>query len=224
MKDNLINILASSDLEGSKLFLLVFGIIAICLVLFFFVVFLALRFTEKQRYVNICGKRVYRIAMDLDYYLVNDFSFPTDEASFVVINHILFGPRYIYIINDQYYRGVLEGEHEDLSWMFYPKGREEDKQIIKNPILQNRKRIEKLVLLTGIDKNFFVSVVLFNNECYIDDIKTKSRNEYISSVKQLSNLIEAVEKRPIEKMDPLALERAVQDIARLRNQFKKRGQ
>lgn len=209
-----------ADLTGPQILLLVFGIIAIALLLVFFVVFLILRLTRKKRFRHICGRRMHRLAMDYDYYLIQEFSFPTDEANFIIIDHFLLGDHYLFCVHDVYLKGVIQGEQEDQSWVYYPKGKNAEKEIIRNPILLNRKRIDKLSLLTGIDRSLFVSIVLFNNECFIDDIKMNSRYEYIRNFKEIGRLIEAIESRPIEKMEPHALERAVQDIARLKEQYK----
>lgn len=212
-----------APLSGYQILLLVFGAIVIIGLLSYFLVFLVLRLTRRRRFRNICGSRIHRLAMDNDYYLIQEFSFPMDDANYIMIDHFLLGERYLFCIHDEFYEGVIEGEQEDHSWVFYPRGNVNDKKIIKNPILQNRKRIEKLSLLTGIDQSLFISIVLFNNCCYLQDIKIDSRNEYIRNLKEIGRLVEAIEKRPIEKMEPYALEKAVADIARLKESYKKRG-
>lgn len=208
---------AAAALSSNQTLLLVFGIIAITALLVAFFAFLIVRSLEKKNFRQLCGRRVYRVAMDFDYFLVNEFSFPTDDNNFLIIDHLLFGNRYIYCITDYYYKGVLSGEFDDASWIFYPKGKLSKKEIIKNPMLLNRKRIEKFALFTGLDPSLLISIVLVNNDCYIDDIEQVGKNEYIRNFKELSRLIDAIEKRPVERMDPLALEKAVQEIAKLRD-------
>jgi len=211
-----------ANLVDSQILLLVFGIIAIMLCLALILAFLIIKLTKSRRYRNSFGNRIYRLAMDNDYYLVHEFSFPTDEENHILIDHILFGDHYIYCISDKYYEGVIDGEQHDQSWIFYPKGLSDKKEVIPNPLLANKKRIDKLALLTGADRNFFISIVLFNNECYLEDVQIKSRDEYIRNIKELPRLVEAIEKRPIEKINPEALKKAVNDIATLRDKYSKK--
>ena len=212
----------SSPITGTRLWLLVFGSLAIILLLAVLVYLLVINILRITRFKNSFGRKIYQVAMDNDYYLINLFSFPTDDNHQICIDHILFGERYIFCISDYNYCGVLEGHQQDQLWYFYPRGIRGKKQTIKNPLVDNRKKVEKLSLLTGAEKSFFISIVLLNNDCYIDDIKCSARDEYIRNIKEFARLVTAIESRPIDTMEPKALERAVQDIAKLKEKFQNR--
>ena len=216
------NALIYSDLTAPQIWLIICGIVVVLLMLAFILYLVINSSIRKKRFKEAYGKSIYQIAMDNDYYLVNTFGFSVDSNTDVLIDHILFGDRYIFCIADVRYQGVVEGKENDQIWFFYPNGIRKKKQPIGNPLTENKKKIEKLSLLTGADRTFFISLVVFNNDCYIDDIQTTSRDEYIRNVKELSRLIKAIESRPIENMDPKALEKAVQDIAKLKEKFENR--
>ena len=208
-------------LTSSQVWLLVCSFLVILFALAFLIFLLIRDVSRKKYYRESYAKTIYQLAMDNDYFLINDFSFRTDANSEVTIDHILFGNRYIFCLKDVRYQGVIQGHENDQIWFFYPNGSRKRKEQIQNPLIDNRKRVEKLSLLIGADKTFFISIVLFNNDCYIEDVKTTSRCEYIRNVKEFKRLIAAVEKRPIQNIEPRALEKAVLDIARLKEQYNK---
>ena len=83
----------------------------------------------------------------------------------------------------------------------------------------NLKRMEKLSLVTQIDKTFFISIVIVNDNCVIkkEPDNIKGRN-FLVHKKDVKKLIKQIESRNVKKMDPEQLQYAVQDIARLYGQ------
>ncbi len=160
------------------------------------------------------GKRIYHIALYNDYYLINQINLKLDDDNEAHIDHLLFGEKYIYVIKDRYYDGALTGQARDVNWMFYHRFGRRGK-FIANPFLLNRVRVEKLALVTGLDPRFFISVIVTNDQCLLDEIDTKDNATFIVKLKKLEKLIKTIEEREIEPIDPNQLDRAVKDIHRL---------
>ncbi len=175
-------------------------------------------FRKKYMYRNfryVYHKKIYSIAEKNDYLLLNNVHLRNKEVSIATIDHILFARKYIYVIKDRFYKGVISGNKSDSVWLLFIKqsGRTE----IHNPMSINKTRIEKLISLTGISKDLFISIILVNDDCVIQNPKDlNSKRSYIVSVNQLPKLIKNLEKnKDIKDINQETLEVAVQEIYRL---------
>ncbi len=187
----------------------------------FFLALLTLYYPIKnlyvlKRYVDFYGKQVYLIARDFDYYLINRTKIKVTDSGYVVCDHILFGDKFIYLINDRYYRGGLMAKEEDKSWVYYGKksGRYM-KQYVDNPLKLNDIRRNKISQVTGIDCSLFISIVLLNDDCYVSSFEGKSKDNFLVPLSKLRKTIKSIEKRDVMPMDEEQLKNAVQDIDKL---------
>src|SRR5574344_3015709 len=108
----------------------------------------------KKKYINIYGRIIYQLVLDNDFFLINQLVLKLDDNNEMHIDHVIFGEKYIYVIKDRYYNGKIEGKPLDESWVFR-NGKKS--KYVDNPLILNSLRIEKLSLLSGIDKSFFIS-------------------------------------------------------------------
>jgi hypothetical protein len=171
-----------------------------------------------RRYLYVYGKSIYKLALYTDFYLINKLKIPLDEQQNAHIDHLLFGEKFIYVIKDKYYQGGVSGKEDDQSWVYFPFHRR-GAFYIPNPFLINRQRIEKLTLVTGLDKSLFINVIVVNNDCLLDDIDTKKADNYIVNLKHLAKLIKAIETRNIAKINDEQLAQAVLDINKINKQI-----
>ena len=156
-------------------------------------------------------KRVYRVALDNDYYLINQFVFKIDSTKVANVDHILFGNKYIYVISSKYYQGDLAGKYNDKSLIFIShKGK---KCYTDNPYGQVKLLASKLSSSTGIDASLMIGIVLVNDDCKVA-VQSESKQFYIIQRKRFAALIKAIESRPVETINETQLARAVQSIAK----------
>ena len=217
---NLFNVLAFATFDEKPVELVffiitcVFGGIAI-LFLFLFP-FVKARHNFKNFQENYY-REIRRIADLNDYYLINNLAIRNNEQLICKIDHILFGNKYIYVIKDRFYRGTISGNASDKVWLFYTKHNKTFE--MENPMKINERRVEKLSIATQIDRSFFISIVLINDNCVVKNSQNLvSDNNFIVSKKNLSKLIKSIENRNVRNMNPQQLEYAVQDISRLYGQ------
>ncbi|MDD4103753.1 MAG: hypothetical protein PHU89_01930 [Bacilli bacterium] len=186
-------------------------------------IFLAIFFPLRHAYLKKkfrfhYYKKIYQVAFNQDYYLINDFLFRIDDSTVMGIDHILFGDRYIYIINDYYYEGDLLGNSEDKSLIFVNK--KGKKLYTDNPFLASEKIVSRLSMLTGIDSSLMIGVIMVNNSCKCF-VKSDSKQFYIVQRKYFKMLIKNVESRPVGRINPVQLDSAVKAIYRLNRRKKK---
>ena len=196
-------------------------VIIVPIVLFFFLViclYFPISGAYRRRYFQIhFYKRVYRVALDNDYYLINQFVFKVDSSRYATVDHILFGNKYIYAIISKYYQGDLIGKYTDKSLIFIShKGK---KCYTDNPYNESKTMTSKLSSSTGIDASLMIGIVLINDDCKVE-VQSDSKQFYIIQRKRLPSLIKAIESRPVEPINEKQLEKAVQSIAKLNKRKK----
>lgn len=156
-------------------------------------------------------KRVYKVALENDYYLINQFAFKVDSSKLAQVDHILFGNKYIYVIVSKYYEGDLVGKSSDKSLIFISfKGK---KCYTDNPIIQSKMLTTKLSSSIGLDASLLIGIVLINDDCKVE-VQSDSKQFYIIQRKRLPALIKAIESRPVSPINETQLAKAVQAIAK----------
>ena len=190
-------------------------VIIVPIILFFFLViclYFPISGAYRRKYFQIhFYKQVYRVALDYDYYLINQFVFKVDSSKNATVDHILFGNKYIYTIISKFYQGDLIGKYADKSLIFIShKGK---KCYTDNPYNEAKYLTSKLSSSTGIDASLMIGIVLINDDCKVA-VQSESKQFYIIQRKRFPALIKAIESRPIESINEAQLEKAVQSIAK----------
>lgn len=159
-------------------------------------------------------KKIYKVALDQDFYLINSFANKTAEEEEFHIDHILIGDKFIYCIRDRYYEGTIRAKENDPNWIYYSR-KHKDGYLIPNPLRMNEIRVQRMSLMSGLSRKLFISVVLVNNECLLSNYEVTSTNNFVVSLKNFPAFIAEKESLPIEPMDPRAIDVAARDIADL---------
>ena len=161
---------------------------------------------------------IYKEALYQDLYLINNFMFKIDDTHVGKIDHILFANKYIYIINDYYFDGDIEGKDTDASLIFI--SRTGKKKYMDNLLLDNKKLISKLSLITGINSSLMIGISLVNKNCNVG-VSSSSKHHYIVQANKFKMLLNAIESRPIGNINQEQLANAVQAIDKLNRKTKK---
>ncbi len=205
------NLVMLTDLKGIQL---AFVIIVPIIVFLFLVVclYFPISGAYRRKYFQIhFYKQVYRVALDNDYYLINQYVFKVDSSKNATVDHILFGNKYIYTIISKFYQGDLIGKYADKSLIFIShKGK---KCYTDNPYNEAKFLTSKLSSSTGIDASLMIGIVLINDDCKVA-VQSESKQFYIIQRKRFPALIKAIESRPVESINQTQLEKAVQSIAK----------
>jgi hypothetical protein len=164
------------------------------------------------RYKSIYAKELYNIALDNDYYLINNLTLKLDDELSIHVDHILFGDKYIYVVRDRYYNGLIAGIDRDKKFVLKKR---KNQLLIDNPLIKNSLRVEKLALITHFKASLFISLVVVNDNCLAKEITSTLDNSFIVGKSQIKKLIRRIESREIETINEDQLRFAVKDIARI---------
>lgn len=201
--------------EWAILSIIICASVFVILIILFLILFpIFKRRMDFKNFQNKYYKEIRKIADLKDYYLINNLTLRNNNQVLCKIDHVLFGDKYIYVIKDRYYRGAISGEREDNTWLFYSlKGTREE---MSNPMKVNLQRLEKLAAITQIDKSFFISIVIINNNCAVkNNVELNGDNSFIVPISKLFKLVKTIENRDVKKMNENQLRYAVEDISRL---------
>lgn len=181
------------------------------------ITFLLLPFFKRQYAIRnlhkIFNEKIHRYVLERDFYLIPQVKVKLPGNRDVIIDHLVFGNKYIYAIKDLYFQGGLLGKGSDKEWSYYEYKYQEPKyRYIPNPFILNRQRIEKLIMVTGLDPTLFISVILVNNDAMINRIPVSEDNQFIVNIRQFPRLLDAIESRETPPFKSQILDKAVIDI------------
>ena len=206
------------DLTTLQIIFLIAAPIVIIALVVFFIVIPVNKNREKKHFREYCYKAIYKIAFDEDYYLINDMVFRIDPSRVGKIDHILFGNKYIYIINDAYYEGDLTGKENDESLIFInDKGK---KSYTENQYKISKAIVKSLSDSTKIGMDLLIGITVVNKNCKIS-IETTNKQFYIIQKNKLKRLIRAIESRNVGNINAAQLEALVKSIDKLNRKKKK---
>ncbi len=185
--------------------------IIIIIVLYFFPI---IKKTFRRRHFRyFMGKKIYKIAHDNDYLLLQNLVLKVNADSYAKFDHILFGNKYFYLINDKSYSGDVIGSNRDELWQYY--GNSNTSQSIKNPLRVNQRRIDYFSNVTGIEKELLINIVVYNGDSLCTCVGLHSDSVFICKSSELKKLIFELESRNVPPFDEHELEKVVNQVSKL---------
>lgn len=211
-----------------KLLLFVGGIIL--LVVLILLIILKIKASNKHNlHKNKKNKRLDRkirkFAKNNDFLFLNDVFLPIDNSQAIIIDNIIFGNKYIYVISQKHWEGELKGYEYDTKWMITTK---HSTKYVDNPINGNRFKVRILLnFLKEKDDDTVVNIIAINNKTKFNKIQLQPL-ENVVNINNLFKLIEDYEKNsPLNDIKEEELERIANLIyeqsIKISNSQKKEG-
>ena len=168
------------------------------------------RYNYRHNFEKKYYQGIYRYVLNKDYLLINNFVYTSSGYSEPLVNHMVFGKKYIYLIFDFYFYGGLEGEENDKLWIYYPY--KKNPMYVTNPLLTAKDMLDIISSIVNADKESFIPIVLLNNTC-IYDIKRNSGGIVLTNEKNLKKTFHEYESQNIKDLNQTKLFEAVKNIA-----------
>ena len=93
------------------------AVVLVLLIIFFVIYPFIRRAYIKKHFIEVFGKKIYKIALHDDFYLINRLLLKTMDGTSIDIDHLLCGNKYIYVIHDEYFKGELYARIQDRTWI-----------------------------------------------------------------------------------------------------------
>ncbi len=193
-------------LSTPQLLFLIIVPIVVLVVLFVFVFLPIRKYYRKKHYLDVYYKSVRAIAVDQDFYLINNFKFKITDNKKAMFNHILFGEKYIYLIYCVYYHGDITGNVNDKYLVMVPK--KDKRKYVPNDYRTIQKLVERFVMDTSLSSDLFIGIVLTNSDINLG-VESESKQYYMIQRDRLSQLVKAIESRDIPTLNEEELQKAV---------------
>jgi hypothetical protein len=108
--------------------------------------------------------------LDADvYHVMNDIMIPDGNGGTTQIDHVVFSPYGIFVIETKNYSGWIFGDVKSARWCSTHYG---DRHYFQNPYRQNYKHICCLSSLMRLPRSLFISAVAFPGDC---TVKTRDK-------------------------------------------------
>lgn len=193
-----------------------FVLLAILIVLGFAVWFL---YTPVKRMLFRRHKKAFfehycmKVAKNGDFYCLNGLTLVEEGGSKIKIDHIIGGDKFVYIISDSYYEGVIRGRSRDPNWDYL--GKDGSKQAILNPIIEMGNLMERLSVFANLPLSYMKGIILTNDECFISEYVPGEDDAKVVNIKRFEKEVFKYEKSDINPLKGKELEQRIKDLRRL---------
>lgn len=164
---------------------------------------------SQENYKRFDYDVIARLVKNNDYYLINSFAFETGSTP-LVIDHLIGGDKYLYVVIDYFIPGTLEVDPRLKYAMVYRKGNEKLEML--SPYEMVRAAIERLSTLSGIPSEYIVGIALINDDAVVLGNAHPSADLYLSTPHQIGKIIRSYEKRDVKPFVSSQLWQAIQDL------------
>lgn len=185
----------------------------------------AKKFIDRKYFNHLVARKLYSLAKDEDYYLLNNLVLDLGDNMVIHVNHLLSAEKYIYVIADRYLFDGVDGSLEDNTIFIYTHG---ERKEVKNPVLVNETRsleLAKYLNWTEDKPPMVISIVVTNSDCIIAD-NLRSTNPYSHFIKlnKLYSTIKDIEyNSPDGKFSEENLKNMVVHLNELSKEAKEKG-
>ena len=150
-------------------------------------------------------RNLYKACKKENYLILNDILIQVNEDKFRHADTIIFGDKYIYVVKEAIWLGKIEGFREDEKWRLYYKNTLDH---VKNPFLENEKKIRRIANVTNLSLDNFKSIVALAKTVEVGNIKIEGKNEFMCMEDEVIASIKWIEKESKEdKYDPQEVEK-----------------
>lgn len=150
-------------------------------------------------------RNLYKACKKENYLILNDILIQVNEDKFRHADTIIFGNKYIYVVKEAIWLGKIEGFREDEKWRLYYKNTLDH---VKNPFLENEKKIRRIANVTNLSLDNFKSIVALAKTVEVGNIKIEGKNEFMCMEDEVIASIKWIEKESKEdKYDPQEVEK-----------------
>ena len=169
----------------------------IVLVIFLIVLFIVKLKSKRNKFYNknpknkYLDKKIRKYSQDRDFLFLTDVFLPVNDDRAIVIDDIIFGNKYIYVISQKHWDGSLKGYEYDTKWMLTSKTQT---QYVDNPLITNRFKVQTLMnFLNENDDNNIINVVTISDRINFNDFNVQPL-ENVIKMNKLFKLIDDYEK------------------------------
>lgn len=182
---------------------MLFATILIVLILFltaFIAFFVYIRKMSFSTFRRLCEKKITRISKRKDLLYLGDVCIANYEGEQLLVNHVVFGKKYIYLISDFILRGFVSGDAKSNSWLYYDTNKRKNLYLDNLDMIAD-KNIRDFAGILQISPDPIVNICLVPNECDFKIENTSRDNKVIVHYSSLNRAISKLENKDIGSLN-----------------------
>lgn len=172
-------------------------LVAAIILVIFLIVLLIIKLKSKSKYYvknpknKSLDKKIRKYAMDRDFLFLSDVFLPVNNEKAVIIDNIIFGNKYIYVISQKHWEGTLKGFEYDTKWMVTYKNQT---NYVDNPLISNRYKVHVLMNFLGEkEEETIVNIIAINDHTNFEEFNVPAL-ESVVKMKKLFKTIDDFER------------------------------
>lgn len=135
--------------------------------------------------------KLAKLIKNYDYLYMNNLCIRLDAGKYMNIDHVVFGDKYIYVLETKFWLGYILGKDEDEKWLL----NDGDKtKYVENPLRYNQLRIKVLSSILNISEDNFINVICIADCGKIKEVSVKKALNVVLGEKDLLEYIKSNEK------------------------------
>lgn len=136
-------------------------------------------------------RKLRKYARNKDFLILNDVFLPVEDTKAILIDNLLFGNKYIYVISQKHWEGNLKGFEYDPKWLLATKT---VTKYVDNPLIGNRFKVSTLMeFLHETDDENIVNIIAISDKTTFKEIKAQPL-ETVTKMGDLFKIIDDYEK------------------------------
>ena len=175
--------------------------VASLIIILFLIVLLIIKLKSNKHYYNknkknkTLNKKIRKYSRNRDFLFLSDVFLPVENNQAVLIDNIIFGNKYIYVIAQKHWEGQLKGFEYDTKWMISTKN---VTKYVDNPLIGNRFKVRMLLnFLNEPDEDNVINIIALNNKTKFQEIQVQP----LESIVSMTNLFKLIDE--FERNSPL---------------------
>ena len=142
----------------------------------------------KNKYLD---RKIKKFANDRDFLFLSDVFLPVKDNRAIIIDNIIFGNKYIYVISQKHWEGHLKGYEYDTKWMINSKNQT---KYVDNPLINNRFKVQMLLsFLKEKEEDNVINIVAINDRVKFSDFQVQPL-ENVTKMNKIFKIIDDYEK------------------------------
>lgn len=181
------------------------GFILLCILLVLAIVFfigfpIYKRKILAEKYNDFCKRKIERICIKNNYKILNNLDVQNYDLQNLKIDHVVFGKKFIYLINDYYLNGDVTGDKKDNSWVYYNRVKKST-HYINNLNIVGEKNIQDFAGIFNTNPDILLSISVIPNECRFSVKDANKPSSYVSNYWMVKKIIKYLERSKINDLN-----------------------
>lgn len=183
------------------MFLFIFLIVLLVFAIVFFIGFpIYKQKVLMEKYNAFCKRKIDRISKRNNYKKIHDLIIENYNLDKLQINHIIFGKKFIYLINDYCLQGDVSGSNNDNSWVYYNRVKKSTHYLTNLNLVAN-KNIQDFAGIFNVNDEILINISVIPDECNFQIKDSKNPKSFIVNYWMIRRLIKHLETTKISDLN-----------------------